>query len=219
MARLSGEQEAMLRLDSLSGLLSRRAFAAEVTELIAQATHHERPVADRPFALMIIDLDRFKNVNDALGHAVGDQLLTEVADRLAAAVRPGDIVARLGGDEFAVAARIPNIAQAQTIAARIGTQLRQPIYLDGLPLDVSASIGVAMYPVDGTDFATLMRHVDVAMYVAKRSSAEVEVYSPARQQLSGQVELARRSSARPRGSRPRAGDPARLSAAGRDPHR
>ncbi len=180
MARLSGEQEAMVRLDPLSGLLSRRALAAEVSELIDRATRHRGQIADRPFALMIIDLDRFKTVNDALGHAVGDQLLTEVARRLAAAVRPGDIVARLGGDEFAVVAvKMPTVAKAQAIAARIGGQLRQPIYLDGLPLDVSASIGVAMYPLDGEDFTTLMRHADVAMYTAKRRSAEVEVYSPA----------------------------------------
>ncbi len=179
MARLSGEQEAMVRLDPLSGLLSRRALAAEVTELIAQASRHRGQAADRTFALVIIDLDHFKNVNDALGHAVGDQLLAEVAGRLATAVRPGDIVARLGGDEFAVAVRLPNIAEAQAFATRIATQLRQPIYLDGLPLDVSASIGVAMYPVDGEDFTTLMRHADVAMYAAKRQSAEVAVYSPA----------------------------------------
>ncbi len=179
MARLSDEQEALVRLDPLSGLLSRRALAAEITELIADARRHRGHEAENQFALMIIDLDRFKNVNDALGHAVGDQLLTEVARRLADLVRPGDIVSRLGGDEFAVVAvRMPNIAQAQAIAARIGKQLREPIYLDGLPLDASASIGVAMYPVDGEDVITLMRHADVAMYAAKRHNAEVAVYSP-----------------------------------------
>jgi diguanylate cyclase (GGDEF)-like protein len=179
MARLSGEQEALVRLDPLSGLLSRRALAAEITDLIAETARHRGQLAEHQFALMIIDLDHFKNVNDALGHAVGDQLLAEVARRLAEAVRPGDIVARLGGDEFAVvAARMPNIGQAQAIAARIGKQLREPIYLEGLPLDASASIGVAMYPVDGEDVITLMRHADVAMYAAKRHNAEVAIYSP-----------------------------------------
>ena len=127
--------------------------------------------------MLLLDLDRFKNVNDALGHAVGDRLLAHVARRLAAAARPGDLVARLGGDEFAVVA--PGWRTSSTpepSPRRITNELKQPAYLDGLPLDVSASIGVAVYPLHGDDFATLMRHADVAMYAAKQRGATVAVY-------------------------------------------
>jgi diguanylate cyclase (GGDEF)-like protein len=179
MARLAGEQQEQIRLDPLSGLLSRRALAAEVNELTAHAARHRRhgSAVDHHFALLLLDLDRFKNVNDALGHAVGDRLLAHVARRLAATARPGDLVARLGGDEFAVvAARVADVEHARAVAVRITNELKRPAYLDGLPLDVSASIGVAVYPLHGDDFATLMRHADVAMYAAKQRGATVAVY-------------------------------------------
>jgi diguanylate cyclase len=131
------------------------------------------------FALLLLDLDRFKHVNDALGHAVGDRLLVEVAARLTGAVRPVDLVARLGGDEFAVLApELPDAESVRGLAARIAEALAEPVALDGLPLDVGGSIGVAIYPGHGEDFETLMRHADVAMYEAKARGDAVAVYAP-----------------------------------------
>jgi len=180
MARLSSDQEEQIRLDPLTGLLSRRALRAEVDELVA-ADVRRRAGGDAAnhFALLVLDLDKFKDVNDALGHAVGDRLLADVARRISAAVRNSDMVGRLGGDEFAVIAPdVPDVAAARTLAAKIARALNAPSYLDGLPLDVSASIGVALCPEHGRDFATLMRHADVAMYDAKQRGDAIAAYAP-----------------------------------------
>ena len=181
VVRLSEGQDRLVRFDQLTGLLSRRALAEEVADLTSRFDRRgrEESPADTRYALLLIDLDRFKTVNDALGHAVGDRLLAEVARRLERLVRPGDAVARLGGDEFAVIAkRVGTLEHARAIAGRIEADLRQPVYLDGLPLDVSASIGIAVCPLHGSDFVTLLRHADVAMYSAKHREATVAVYSP-----------------------------------------
>ncbi|MDG4823445.1 EAL domain-containing protein [Asanoa sp. WMMD1127] len=180
MSRLSSEQEHLARLDPLTGLANRKALLAEVHE---QATlHTERAAAgaaDRHFALLLLDLDRFKHVNDALGHAVGDQLLIEVSGRLVEAVGPNDVVARLGGDEFAILTpRLADASGARDLADRIVATLAEPVALDGLPLDVAGSIGIALFPEHGDDFATLMRHADVAMYDAKHRRDTVVVYAP-----------------------------------------
>ncbi len=181
MAQLSNDQAEQIRIDPLTGLLSRRALRAEVDELARPEERSSPPGGNvNRFALLLLDLDKFKHVNDALGHAVGDRLLHDVARRLAAAVRPTDLVGRLGGDEFAVI--IPGVSDATAavaIATDLGRVLDQPSYLDGLPLDVSASIGVALCPEHGGDFATLMRHADVAMYDAKQRSDAVAIYTPA----------------------------------------
>jgi diguanylate cyclase (GGDEF)-like protein len=137
------------------------------------------PVAGPTFALLLLDLDRFKHVNDALGHAVGDRLLVEVGGRLQATVGPDDLVARLGGDEFAIF--VPGVGDAdgaRGMAGRIAAVLADPVSLDGLPLDVGGSIGVAVYPQHGEDFETLMRHADVAMYDAKSRGDALAVYAP-----------------------------------------
>ncbi|RNF29153.1 diguanylate cyclase, partial [Massilia aurea] len=117
---------------------------------------------------MFIDLDRFKNINDTLGHMVGDQLLRNVALRLVTAVRPSDLVARLGGDEFVVL--MPGIAgkgDAAAVADRIIAALSMSCQIDGHSLHISPSIGICLYPDDGVDVETLMRHADAAMYQAK----------------------------------------------------
>ena len=174
MSRLSAEQEQIGRLDPLTGLANRKALLAEVRE---QAALHAAP--DAHFALLLLDLDRFKHVNDALGHAVGDRLLIEVSNRLVHAMRPSDVVARLGGDEFAIlAGRLSGAAEARVLADRVVAVLADPVTLDGLPLDVSGSIGIAVFPQHGDDFATLMRHADVAMYDAKHRRDTVVVYAP-----------------------------------------
>ncbi|SCE66798.1 putative bifunctional diguanylate cyclase/phosphodiesterase [Micromonospora mirobrigensis] len=179
MARLSAEQEELASLDPLTGLPNRKALLAEVAEQVhLHAEREARGDPDGHLALLLIDLDRFKHVNDALGHAVGDRLLVEVSARLAAVVGPGDLVARLGGDEFAiVGTRLSGADQARELAERAVRALVEPVELDGLPLDVGGSIGIAVFPEHGEDYATLMRHADVAMYDAKHRNDTVAVYA------------------------------------------
>lgn len=129
-------------------------------------------------ALLLLDLDRFKEVNDTLGHEVGDDLLCTLAGRLLAAIRPGDTVARLGGDEFAIL--LPGVAdvrRATLLAQRIEAAVRQPFQHGELQLDVVGSIGVALYPEHAADVATLLRHADVTMYQAKASRTGLAVYN------------------------------------------
>jgi diguanylate cyclase (GGDEF)-like protein len=180
MARLSTEQDELARFDALTGLASRKALVAEVTEQAgAHAERAARGLDDAAMALLLLDLDRFQHVNDALGHTLGDRMLVEVGSRIGDAVRPGDLVARLGGDEFAVlATRLPDAAAARELAGRLAEALAAPVVLDGLPVDVGGSIGIALYPEHGDDFAALLRHADVAMYEAKHSSVGIAVYSP-----------------------------------------
>ncbi|MEV0427211.1 EAL domain-containing protein [Micromonospora sp. NPDC050495] len=179
MARLSAEREQLAALDPLTGLPNRKALLSEVAEQVhLHAERAARGESDGHLALLLLDLDRFKHVNDALGHAVGDRLLVEVSARLAAVVGEGELLARLGGDEFAIV--VPGITgaeQARERAGRVVAALAEPVPLDGLPLDVGGSIGVAIYPDHGEDFATLMRHADVAMYDAKHRNDTVAVYA------------------------------------------
>ncbi|HET7032323.1 MAG TPA: EAL domain-containing protein, partial [Casimicrobiaceae bacterium] len=121
-------------------------------------------------AVLFLDLDRFKNVNDSFGHAVGDMLLTAVSARLTASRREEDTVARLGGDEFIVS--IPDVAdaaEAEAVAARILSDLAKPFTINGHQLHADVSIGIALYPRDGDTAETLMRNADTAMYHAKES--------------------------------------------------
>jgi diguanylate cyclase (GGDEF)-like protein len=121
-------------------------------------------------AVMFLDLDRFKNINDSLGHFVGDRMLEQVAARLAAALRGGDTVARLGGDEFVVL--LPGLkspADAATVAAHLLQRLAPPVLIDGRELHVTASVGISLYPDDGDCAEALMRSADTAMYHAKDS--------------------------------------------------
>ncbi|XTZ13317.1 putative bifunctional diguanylate cyclase/phosphodiesterase [Micromonospora echinospora] len=179
MARLSADQEHLAALDPLTGLPNRKALLTEVAEQIRR--HAERGAQGMPdgqLALLLIDLDRFKNVNDALGHAVGDRLLVAVSDRLTSALGSRDMVARLGGDEFAVVSGgLTGVDDARRVADRVVRALAEPVPLDGLPLDVGGSIGIALFPEHGEDFATLMRHADVAMYDAKHRNDTVAVYA------------------------------------------
>ncbi|MEV6815700.1 EAL domain-containing protein [Micromonospora sp. NPDC051296] len=179
MARLTVEQRQLASLDPLTGLANRKALLAEVNEQVHR--HAERGARGEPdarLALLLIDLDRFKNVNDALGHAVGDRLLVEVSARLTDVVEPPDLVARLGGDEFAIVMTgLTDVTEARALADQVVRVLAEPVPLDGLPLDVGGSIGIALYPEHGEDFATLMRHADVAMYDAKHRNDTVAVYT------------------------------------------
>jgi diguanylate cyclase (GGDEF)-like protein len=132
-------------------------------------------------ALLLIDLDRFKEINDTLGHDHGDELLIEVAARLRASVRRGDTLARLGGDEFAVLlSDLPHRGAAVETADRLLEALRRPFALRGVAVELAASIGVALCPDHGTDSGTLVQRADVAMYSAKAAYAGIETYDPAR---------------------------------------
>ena len=170
MVRLAGTQERLARLDPLTGLLGRAALADELAA---------RCAGEARFALLLLDLDRFKHVNDALGHEVGDRLLAAVAERISGAVRPIDVVARLGGDEFAVVVPdLVDLEEACARAVRLARALVEPVVLDGLPLDVRGGNGVAGYRDHGTDVTTLLRHAVDAMYDAKTRGDDVALYAP-----------------------------------------
>ena len=160
--------------DPLTGLPNRMLFNDRLRQAIVIG-HRER----EPLVLLIMDMDRFKEVNDTLGHQVGDLLLQQVALRLATTLRQSDTVARLGGDEFAVLPAGGTDLQggAQT-AKKILRVLEHPFVVDGRNIDVGASIGIALCPDHGEEADTLMRHADVAMYVAKRTKRGYAVYAP-----------------------------------------
>lgn len=153
--------------DELTGLPNRRLLMDRVNQSIARAKRHEM----RRFSLMFIDLDRFKNINDSLGHATGDKVLQETSRRLLSAVREVDSVSRIGGDEFVILITGSNKDDAMVSAATLGQRLirmiAEPIKEGDLDLIVTPSIGIATYPFDGDDFDTLLRNADTALYHAK----------------------------------------------------
>ncbi|MCX6020251.1 MAG: GGDEF domain-containing protein [Chloroflexi bacterium] len=123
----------------------------------------------RLLALLLVDLDRFKAVNDTLGHATGDMVLRTTAERMLGAVREGDTVARLGGDEFAVVLpELERAGDARTMAERLARSLNESMAAAGETISVGASIGIALFPADGPDAEELLRYADAAMYRAKR---------------------------------------------------
>lgn len=149
--------------DGLTGLSNREVF----NQLLIHEIHASQR-DNKKFAVMFIDLDRFKMINDTLGHDAGDVLLKEMASRLQNCLRSSDIVSRLGGDEFVVLARdINSINQVSHVARKILDITLEPIEVLGRECRVTASIGVAMYPDDGVDEQTLMKNADIAMYIAK----------------------------------------------------
>ncbi len=151
--------------DSLTGLPNRALLSDRLDRAMLAAQRSERRLA-----VMFIDLDRFKTINDSLGHMTGDQLLKEVASRLCRAVRASDTVARLGGDEFVVLVPgIRGVEEASQVAEKIIDALAAAFPLEGRALHITPSIGICVYPDDGADVETLMRHADAAMYHAKAS--------------------------------------------------
>jgi diguanylate cyclase (GGDEF)-like protein len=130
-------------------------------------------------ALLLIDLDRFKDINDSLGHSYGDKLLCQVGPRLQSVLRDGDTVARLGGDEFAVLLpAVDGVGEAQAVAERLRESLHQPFDVDGVVLDVEASVGIVLSPWHGTDTEELLRNADIAMYAAKELKGGAVVFQP-----------------------------------------
>jgi diguanylate cyclase (GGDEF)-like protein len=175
--------------------LRHQALHDDLTDLPNRTLLYERmegalAAAERsgePAALLLVDLDRFKEVNDTLGHDTGDRLLEEVAARLQGVVRRGDTLARLGGDEFAVLLRgLPDRGMAAELAGRLQEAIARPFVLNGVAAVLDASIGIAHCPEHGTDVHTLVQRADVAMYDAKRSRTSIETYSPARDPYSAE---------------------------------
>jgi diguanylate cyclase (GGDEF)-like protein len=171
-ASVSLERDRQSLHDGLTGLGNRKLLTSRAEEALAEVARRGGKVG-----LFLLDLDRFKDVNDTLGHHTGDLLLQLVARRLESSLRPGDTVARLGGDEFAVLLPlIPDVPQAKEVAGRVQAALDEPFTLDDLSMDVEASIGIALYPDHAEDFETLLQRADVAMYVAKGEHTGIEVY-------------------------------------------
>jgi diguanylate cyclase (GGDEF)-like protein/PAS domain S-box-containing protein len=160
--------------DALTGLPNRLHFHDEIERAIAAGKRRG------PFAVALIDLDRFKEVNDSLGHRAGDVLLQKLATELKTVVRSPDTVARLGGDEFGVLLHGPSTAQTAWVhtVQRIKSALEQPLLIEGIPVNVEASIGIAIHPTHGDGVDALLQRADVAMYVAKSSGRGHAVYTP-----------------------------------------
>ncbi|WP_336205964.1 putative bifunctional diguanylate cyclase/phosphodiesterase [Nonomuraea sp. LPB2021202275-12-8] len=172
-ATLSMRRDHQALHDELTGLPNRKMLIVSTEEALAEARQDER------VGLFLIDLDRFKEVNDTMGHPVGDRLLQMVAHRLTHSVRPGDVVARLGGDEFAVL--LPSIRDAHAareVAARLRAALTEPVRLEGMTFDLDGSVGIALHPDHAPDFEMLLQRADVAMYLAKEGRTGVELYQP-----------------------------------------
>ena len=175
-ASISREKDHAAMHDALTGLANRKLLVERIEEAGQAALQSGRPVA-----LCLLDLDRFKEVNDTLGHHTGDRLLEIAAARLVRAVRPEDTVARLGGDEFAVLLHDVNDAgRAMETARRVRDVLAEPFHLDDMTLSVEASVGVSLYPQHGRDATRLLQLADVAMYQAKEDRSGVELYHPDR---------------------------------------
>jgi len=158
--------------DALTGLPNRTLLLDRLQHALVAAKRKHQPLA-----LLMLDLDRFKEVNDTLGHETGDRLLMEVGARLLDSLRDTDTIARLGGDEFCVLLPESDVGYAQQIAARILLSLEQTIELETYQLMVGVSIGIAIYPEHGDTPQTLLQRADVAMYVAKRNKSGQALYS------------------------------------------
>jgi len=184
--------ERMAHYDSLTDLPNRALFGDRLSQALLAVARDPAPLA-----LLLIDLNRFKEVNDTLGHDVGDLLLRQVAMRMHDILRAVDTVARLGGDEFAVLLPHTNEDGAIAVAHKLLTALTTPIMLQGRAVEVGGSIGIALHPPDGADAAALLRQADVAMYQAKQARsgyvvyrAEQDEHSPTRLTRAAELRLA-----------------------------
>jgi diguanylate cyclase (GGDEF)-like protein len=184
----------LARHDALTGLPNRTFLYESLRNALSRAEENQLVVS-----VLLLDIDYFKNVNDTLGHTVGDAVLREFAARLATCVRPGDTAGRLGGDEFAVIVLTPaNSNGAVDVANRIRTSLQSPLVLKDKNISVTASIGIATYPTDTSDLEALVRYADAAMYEAKTSgrngfrryTAELSARAMQKSDIEGALRLA-----------------------------
>ena len=169
--RMLGRQA---RTDHLTGLPNRRALYADAQDRLVL---NPVPARQRHSALLLLDLDRFKEVNDSLGHDVGDQLLVQVSTRIMGALPPDAVLARLGGDEFAILLDRAGEPEATNFALALGAALQPAFALNGLSVQTSASIGIALFPEQGRNLGDLLRRADMAMYRAKSTRAGHHVYT------------------------------------------
>jgi diguanylate cyclase (GGDEF)-like protein len=165
LERANAQLEHAATHDSLTGLPNRLLLTDRLAQATAQSERYSRG-----FAVLVIDLDRFKSINDSLGHIAGDEMLTEVARRLRAVLRKADTLARLGGDEFVlVLNEIAAARDAESVASKLLASLAVPVVLSGIEVQISASIGISLFPQDGVDAESLLKHADAAMYHAKKN--------------------------------------------------
>ncbi len=173
----SHERERLAHQDALTGLANRRGFTAAL-----RAATERHAATGRRFALVMIDLSRFKDVNDTFGHAAGDRVISAVADRLRSLTRATDVAARLGGDEYAVLLDGAGSTDAFDFSRRAREAIERPVQHDGVSVMVSASIGIACAPDHGSDDRSLMHHADVALYAAKEDlSRPIQVFDAAKE--------------------------------------
>ncbi|MFZ0322957.1 MAG: EAL domain-containing protein [Actinomycetes bacterium] len=171
--------------DELTGLSNRRAFYEQAQGILAGAESHRRQGA-----LLLLDLDRFKEVNDSLGHHAGDNLLRDVSRRLAECLHDErDRLARLGGDEFAILLSDVSSDGAAAVAERVRDALAEPFSVDGVTVRVDASVGISLFPVHGSEVSTLLRHADIAMYQSKARRSGYHVYEAESDPSKGQDRL------------------------------
>ena len=165
----------LARRDALTGLPNRVYLNKFLPRLLARAERERSRLA-----LLNLDLDHFKNVNDSLGHGIGDKLLTAVADRLRRSIASHDVLVRMGGDEFVVVATmLPSAAVVDSIAERVRAALSVPLEIEGVTLSVAPSIGISVYPEDGADPEQLLKHADIALHAAKdRGRGNHQFYTP-----------------------------------------
>jgi diguanylate cyclase (GGDEF)-like protein len=164
----------MANTDELTGLPNREHFRNRLQEQIKAATE-----SNEPFAVMLLDLDRFKEINDTLGHHYGDELLKELGPRLADTLGDDGLVARLGGDEFAILLAQPtdDPDDLEHIASELNACVTDSVVIEDMTLEVGASIGISRFPSDGSDGHTLLRRADVAMYAAKEAHTGTKLYA------------------------------------------
>jgi diguanylate cyclase (GGDEF)-like protein len=179
--RRSEQLQRVATTDELTGLANRERFREVVEERLAAAGR-----SGSTLSVMLMDLDRFKEINDTLGHHYGDVLLRDLGPRLVAAIGEGGLVARLGGDEFGILTRddTDDLAVLDRVIARLFTCVSEPFSVDELSLEVGASVGVARFPHDGEDSHALLRCADIAMYAAKESQIDYKIYSAEQNQHS-----------------------------------
>lgn len=166
--------------DELTGVANRRSFMQKLTS----SAHHSKQ-ADRIMAILFLDLDYFKEVNDTHGHEYGDQLLIMASQRIQNCVRSNDIVARMGGDEFAILLEMVNMPQqAVEVADSIVASVAKPYQVKDKELSIGASVGISLYPVHGTNTEDLLKNADLALYSAKERRGQATLYNPAAIQTS-----------------------------------
>lgn len=169
------ELEYMALHDSLTDLPNRILLIDRINEAIKRYSRNETP-----FSLFILDLNKFKEVNDTLGHFAGDELLKAVSTRIANSIRNTDTLARLGGDEFSILANNMDVIAIEELSHKINKALEYEFMIQGQSLYIGSSIGIALYPQHGHDAETLLKHADIAMYESKKNKIDYNIYNPAR---------------------------------------